>query len=150
MPKDSYASNLSSSKIPTSFLGSNGKEYVIGSQLGTGSSGTVFTCTDLTDDSVYAVKIVKLHHMKMSMTGEEYETEKRKLHREVRILQNLSHPNIVRLIDVSESNDSVYVVQELIEGGELFSRITDDPNFRNENVIKFMYCQLADALLYLH
>ena len=150
MPKDIYGSNTSSSKMPSSFLGTNGREYAIGSQLGTGSSGTVFTCTDLTDDSVYAVKIVKLHHMKMSMTGEEYEAEKRKLHREVRILENLSHPNIVKLIDVSESNDSVYVVQELIEGGELFSRITDDPNFRNENVVKFVYCQLADALLYLH
>ena len=150
MPKEHSASNHSSSKMPSSFLGSDGKEFAVGTQLGTGSSGTVFTCTDLTDDSVYAVKIVKLQHMKMSMTGDEYEAEKRKLHREVRILQNLSHPNIVKLIDVSESNDSVYVVQELIEGGELFSRITDDPNFRNENVVKFFYCQLADALLYLH
>jgi serine/threonine protein kinase len=88
--------------------------------------------------------------MRMSMTGEEYELEKKKLHREVNILRNLSHPNVVRLIDVSESNDSVYVVQELIEGGELFSRITDDPDFRNENVIKYVFCQLADAVLYLH
>jgi len=139
-----------SNKMPSAFFGSNGREYAIGSQLGTGSSGTVFTCTDLSDDNVYAVKVVKLQHMKMSMTGEEYEFEKNKLHREVNILKHLSHPNIVKLVDVSESNDSVYVVQELIEGGELFSRITDDPNFRNENVIKQVYCQLADALLYLH
>ena len=142
--------NMSVTKMPSSFVGSNGREYSIGSQLGTGSSGTVFTCTDMEDDSVYAVKVVKLNHMRMSMSGEEYEHEKQKLHREVNILRNLSHPNIVRLIDVSESNDSVYVVQELVEGGELFSRITDDPDFRNENVIKFVYCQLADAVLYLH
>lgn len=137
-------------KIPASFLGSNGREFAIGSQLGTGSSGTVFTCTDVGDDCVYAVKIVKLQNMRMSMSGEEYEAEKGKLHREVNILRNLAHPNIVGLVDVSESNDSVYVVQELIEGGELFSRITDDAHFRNENVIRFVYCQLADAVLYLH
>ena len=146
----SNISDRGSSKFPSSFIGSNGREYAIGSQLGTGSSGTVFTCTDLTDDSVYAVKIVRLQHMRMSMTGEEYEAEKKKLHREVNILRNLSHSNVVRLVDVSESNDSVYVVQELIEGGELFTRITDDPDFRNENVIKFVFCQLADAVLYLH
>lgn len=137
-------------KLPGSFVGSNGREYVLGAQLGTGSSGTVFTCTDLEDDCVYAVKIVKLQHMRMSMSGDEYEAEKRKLHREVNILRNLSHPNVVRLVDVSESNDSVYVVQELIEGGELFARITEDKDFRNENVIRFLYCQLADAVLYLH
>jgi len=137
-------------RVPGSFIGSNGREYVVGSQLGSGSSGTVFSCTDIEDDCVYAVKIVKLQHMRMSMTGEEYEQEKRKLHREVDILRYLSHPNIVRLVDVSESNDSVYVVQELIEGGELFTRITDDPDFRNENVIRFVYCQLADAVLYCH
>jgi serine/threonine protein kinase len=84
------------------------------------------------------------------MSGDEYEFEKKKLHREVNILRNLSHPNVVRLIDVSESNDSVFVVQELVEGGELFSRITDDPDFRNENVVRFVFCQLADAVLYLH
>ena len=145
-----HGTSTSSNKIPLSFNGSNGREYVIGSQLGTGSSGTVFTCTDVTDDAVYAVKVVKLNHMRMSMTGEEYEHEKSKLHREVNILRHLSHPNIVKLIDVSESNDSVYVVQELVEGGELFSRITDDPDFRNENVVKFVYCQIADAVLYLH
>ncbi|TEB20201.1 putative kinase, partial [Perkinsus sp. BL_2016] len=139
-----------STRVPASFFGSNGREYAIGSQLGTGSSGTVFTCTDTTDDSVYAVKIVRLQHIRMSMSGEEYEFEKKKLHREVNILRNLSHPNVVRLIDVSESNDSVYVVQELVEGGELFSRITDDPDFRNETVIKLVFCQLADAVLYLH
>lgn len=137
-------------RIPTSFVGSNGREYLIGTQLGTGSSGTVFTCTDSTDDSVFAVKIVKLHHMRMSMTGSEYEFEKSKLHREVEILRHLSHPNVVKLVDVSESHDSVYIVQELIEGGELFSRITDDPDFRNENVLRFVYCQIADAVLYLH
>ena len=146
----SSSGRMAVTKVPSSFMGSNGVEYAIGSQLGTGSSGTVFTCTDLSDDNVYAVKVVRLHHMRMSMSGEEYEHEKRKLHREVDILRNLSHPNIVRLIDVSESNDSVYVIQELVEGGELFTRITDDPHFRNENVLKFVYCQLADAVLYLH
>ena len=138
------------SSIVSSFVGSNGQEYAIGAQLGTGSSGTVFSCVEQESMQVFAVKVVKLTHMKMSMTGEEYELEKAKLDREVRILENLNHPNIVKLIDVSHANDCVYVVQELVEGGELFSRITDDSNFKNESVVKFIYCQLADAVLYLH
>ena len=121
----------------------------MGAQLGTGSSGTVFACTD-EEGAVFAVKVVKLAHLKLSMTGDEYVAEKAKLQREVDILRHLTHPNIVRLIDVSETADCVFVVQELVEGGELFLRITEDAEFRNENVVKFVYCQLADAVLYLH
>jgi serine/threonine protein kinase len=149
MPDGDVGSGLH--RLPSSFLGSDGvTEYTIGTQLGTGSSGTVFTCTDSNDESVYAVKIVKLNHMKMSMSGEEYASERAKILIEVNILRNLSHPNIVRLVDVSETETSIYVVQELIEGGELFTRITDDPHFRNENVVRYVFCQLADAVLYLH
>lgn len=142
-------SNEFSSKSVSHFSTEAGHEYVIGSQLGTGSSGTVFTCSD-ESGSVFAVKVVKLHHMKLSMTGEEYEEEKQKLEREVNILRHLSHPNIVKLIDVANGKDCVYVVQELVEGGELFGRITEDADFRHEGVVKFVYCQLADAVLYLH
>ena len=35
----------------------------------------------------------------------------------------LNHPNIVRIFDVYEDNQSVIIVEELVDGGELFQRI---------------------------
>ena len=35
-------------------------------------------------------------------------------------MQGLNHPNIMRLEEIHESNNSIYLVMELLKGGELF------------------------------
>lgn len=42
---------------------------------------------------------------------------------EIEIMQNLNHPNIMELIEIHESKNSVYLVIELLEGGELLKFI---------------------------
>lgn len=42
---------------------------------------------------------------------------------EVGLLQQLEHPNIVKLHDVFESEDSITLVMELCRGGHLFDRL---------------------------
>lgn len=42
---------------------------------------------------------------------------------EIRILKRLRHPNIVQLLEVIDQRDSIYLVMEYIDGGELFERI---------------------------
>jgi serine/threonine protein kinase len=39
---------------------------------------------------------------------------------EVRLLEKLRHPNLVRMLDVIWAEDDVYLVMELISGGEFF------------------------------
>lgn len=51
--------------------------------------------------------------------------EKVRLKYEIDILKNLDHPNIVRLYEVFEDKDSMYLVQELCTGGELFDVIIE-------------------------
>ena len=46
-----------------------------------------------------------------------------KIQREINLLKKLSHPNIVKLITTLDSTTDMYVVMELIEGGELFELI---------------------------
>lgn len=36
------------------------------------------------------------------------------------ILRELDHPNVIKLFETFEDKDSVYIVMELCEGGEIF------------------------------
>ena len=49
--------------------------------------------------------------------------EKVRLKYEINILKNLIHPNIVRLIEVFEDKNYIFLVTELCNGRELFEEI---------------------------
>lgn len=42
---------------------------------------------------------------------------------EIMILRLCDHPNIIKLYEVYESSKFIYIVMELLKGGELFDRI---------------------------
>jgi serine/threonine protein kinase len=48
---------------------------------------------------------------------------RRQLAREIEILTTVSHPNVIALKDVFEDDCHVYLVLELVQGGELFDKI---------------------------
>lgn len=64
-------------------------------------------------------------------------------------MQQLDHPNIVRLLDFSESASYYYIVLELCPGGELFHQIVRLTYF-SEDLSRHVIVQVAKALLYLH
>ena len=68
---------------------------------------------------------------------------------EVRILQSVSHPNIINLEDVIDTKDFLYIILELAEGGELFDKIIDKSRL-NETEAKLYFYQMASAISYLH
>lgn len=43
---------------------------------------------------------------------------------EINIMKQLDHPNIMKLYEIHESKNSVYLVVELLKGGELYDFIT--------------------------
>ena len=49
--------------------------------------------------------------------------EKDLLRTEIAILKLVRHPNIIRLHDVFESSSDMFIVMELLKGGELFDRV---------------------------
>lgn len=49
--------------------------------------------------------------------------EKERIMFEIKILQDLDHPHICRVIDFFEELKCYYIVQELINGGDLFDYI---------------------------
>ncbi len=48
---------------------------------------------------------------------------------EIKIMEKIDHPNIVKLLDFYEGYDNFYIVMELMQGGELFDRIVEKENF---------------------
>lgn len=44
---------------------------------------------------------------------------------EIKILQNLDHPNIIKLFEFFEDEDCIYLIMEVCSGGELFDRIIE-------------------------
>ncbi|KAF2639367.1 Pkinase-domain-containing protein [Massarina eburnea CBS 473.64] len=71
------------------------------------------------------------------------------LEREICIMKLLDHPNIVRLYDIWENRNEIYLIMEYIEGGELFSYIGEEGRLAEE-VVVYIFRQIIAALLYCH
>lgn len=64
-------------------------------------------------------------------------------------MRQLDHPNIIKLIDFSESKQYYYIILELAPGGELFHQIVRLTYF-SEDLSRHVILQVAQALEYLH
>lgn len=72
-----------------------------------------------------------------------------KLNREVQILQGLSNPRIVNLHAVHRTKQWVFLVMELVRGGELFDVIVSNKTL-NEVEAKYIFRQLLEGVGYMH
>ena len=81
--------------------------------LGKGGYGKVFQVRNKITGKLYACKKLS----KLVVKNLE------KFRREIDILIKMDHPNIIKLYDVYESNNSLYLIMEECHGGELFDRI---------------------------
>lgn len=90
------------------------EEYQIRQMLGAGSYAKVHLGVHKTTGQQVAVKIID----KKKMVGGSSRADA--VHDEVSTLQRVSHPNIIRIFNHFEDETSVYLVLELVVGGELF------------------------------
>lgn len=68
---------------------------------------------------------------------------------EVSILNELDHPNIMRLESAFTTTKSYYLVTELLEGGELFDRIIEKSSY-SENEARELISIVFKAIQYCH
>jgi calcium/calmodulin-dependent protein kinase I len=83
--------------------------------LGTGTFGVVKLGYSLATGEKIAAKIIKRSGLA------PYEEEM--IRQEIKIMKSLNHPNIVRCYDYFETDETFYIILELLPGGELFDRI---------------------------
>ncbi|KAI6228944.1 Non-specific serine/threonine protein kinase [Aphelenchoides fujianensis] len=72
-----------------------------------------------------------------------------KLFREVRIMKQLDHPNIVKLYQVMETDQTLYLVMEYASGGEVFDYLVAHGRMK-EKEARAKFRQIVSAVQYLH
>ena len=132
-----YLEDFTSSLSKLSFKYS----YNILSTIGSGAFGTVVKAIEISKEKIVAVKILNIRNSKI---------KKENIIKEVNLLKNLNHPNIVKFLDFYEEADKIYIVMEYYEGGTLKQYIQDNQNKINEDKARIIIKQLLNALSYLH
>lgn len=72
-----------------------------------------------------------------------------KLHREVRIMKLLHHPNIVKLYEVIETRSTLYLIMEYASGGELYDYLVVHGKMK-EKEARAKFRQILSAVNYCH
>uniref|UniRef100_A0A0E0ELK5 mitogen-activated protein kinase kinase kinase n=2 Tax=Oryza meridionalis TaxID=40149 RepID=A0A0E0ELK5_9ORYZ len=90
-----------------------------GDLLGSGAFGSVFLGMDLDSGELLAVKQVLIGSS--NATREKAQGHIRELEDEVKLLKNLSHPNIVRYIGTVREENSLNILLEFVPGGSIQS-----------------------------
>ena len=109
---DEATTGLASSLIGTVLSG----RYRLESKLGSGGMSTVYLARDSTLERWVAVKVM---HREMSDQPDQIE----RFRREARAVAQLSHPNVVAVIDAGEDGGHPYIVFEYVDGETLKQRI---------------------------
>ncbi|SCM13041.1 calcium-dependent protein kinase 5, putative [Plasmodium chabaudi adami] len=108
-------------------------------KLGKGSYGNVVKAINKKTGQAKAIKIID----KKRINNIE------RLKREILIMKQMDHPNIIKLYEVYEDSEKLYLVLELCTGGELFDKIVKHGSFSEYETYKIMK-QIFSALTYCH
>jgi len=79
-------------------------------------------------------------------SGEE---ELQLLHREITIMKKLHHKHIIALYDVFEDGENIYLILELVTGGELFDQIVSRGVYSERDAAQVI-SQILEAVAYMH
>ncbi|XP_015165768.1 serine/threonine-protein kinase ATG1t isoform X4 [Solanum tuberosum] len=105
-------------------------EYTLTCKLGGGSSSTVWKAEHRTTGKVVALKQIDLLKLTRQL--------KNCLDCELNFLSSVEHPNIIRLFDVFQAENSIFLVLEFCAGGDLAAYIRDHGRVQECVARKFM------------
>ena len=140
-----YGFKVSVSKEIFIPLGNRGlrDDYEPSKKIGKGGFGKVFQVRNKATNKLYACKKLS----KLNIQNLE------KFQKEIKILMQMDHPNIIKLYKVYESDNSLDLIMEECFGGELFDRILKrikaDEMYTEKEACKLME-QIMGAIDYCH
>ncbi|XP_029387715.1 serine/threonine-protein kinase Nek1 isoform X2 [Mus pahari] len=119
------------------------EKYVRLQKIGEGSFGKAVLVKSTEDDRHYVIKEINISRMS--------DKERQESRREVAVLANMKHPNIVQYKESFEENGSLYIVMDYCEGGDLFKRINAQKGtlFQEDQILDW-FVQICLALKHVH
>lgn len=120
------------------------KKYDMGEVLGVGSTSTCHRCTDRNTGQVFACKIIHrvVIEKRFKGLGEQFQNE-------ISTLKSLNHPNIISLYDVYTMEEKIFIIMELMTGGELFDYVVQKGTL-TEDEASGIVKKVVSALVYMH
>lgn len=118
-------------------------EYVLGQTLGEGEFGKVKLGWKKDGSVQVAIKLIRRESLGTNPSRLP------KIYREISILRELSHPNIVRLHEMAETDRYIGIILEYASGGELFDFILNH-RYLKDNAARRLFAQLVSGVGYLH
>lgn len=116
--------------------------YMLGKTIGEGTFGKVQLAIHMPTGEKVAVKILEKSKIKES-------ADVRRVNREIKILKKARHGNIIQLYEVLDTPNSIYLIMECAEGGEMFDYIVAHKYCTEVQACKFFH-QIVDGVENLH
>ncbi|KAG1739300.1 kinase-like domain-containing protein [Suillus lakei] len=120
-------------------------QYDISHEIGKGSFATVMKAVSRATGQWYAIKVIQDHKVKRA-TANSNETA---FAREISILERLHHPNICQMKEAFFEDNSINLVLEFVDGGDLLDYILREGGLK-EQLAVHITAQVCDALAYIH
>ncbi|KAJ1021937.1 hypothetical protein NDA16_003699 [Ustilago loliicola] len=118
------------------------KKYeVLPKVLGQGSFAVVKAVVERSTGEQRALKIIAKKPLK--------DSNEKMLKEEITILGKVEHPNIIKMWDLYETREGVFIVTDLCRGGELFDRLVEKVHY-NELDARHIMKQILQGVAYLH
>lgn len=118
--------------------------YKILEQIATGGMGTIYKAADITDSHKHPIAI--------KVMREEFfadEIQLKRFKQEASIVDQLVHPNIVKIIERGETDGGLYIAMELLQGPTLAQIIQEEDKISIPIALNIMV-QIADVLKSIH
>lgn len=119
-------------------------KYEIAEVLGVGSTSICHRCIELSSGQSRACKIIDKTEI-----DPQYQSMMDQFYMEIETLRSLKHPNIIQLFDVYISEEKIYIIMELMTGGELFDYVVQKGTLTEEEASRIVR-MVTSALVYMH
>lgn len=116
------------------------KRFEIVERLGEGGMGKIYKAYDPTMDRYIALKVLK---------PDVPESERSRFLREAVVAANFSHPNLVRVLEVGQSDTFQWFAMEYLRGNDV-GHVLARRRYISFRVLIDIFTQTLDALHYIH
>ena len=128
-------------KLETPLLDS----YEVNYEIGSGAYSKVYEVKEKASGDIRACKYI---------TKKDFQEEDiKKFEKEITILREFDHPNIIKLYDYFNTPNSFYLIMEKCNGGNLYYKILERINLEkmfDEKILSNVFYQITSAINYCH